>query len=111
MYMFDFQQLKFYLKTARLSPRCFEKVLEIGSKIKANELKLGSSSKCTQSTFKEVLYNWKEEEQYSLLQGMTSGELSLTEVRKKKVYLPRTTINLFSIFSTLYVSGMTRYSS
>ena len=82
--MSPFKQFKFYLKTAKLSNRCFNKVLQIDAAVKRNALHIGNSQKCTQVTFKDLLY-LEEADQYRLLSEMAEGKLTVAELWKRMV--------------------------
>ena len=82
--LFFLKQCKFYLKTAKLSNRCFDKVLQIDVAVINNALLIGNSQKCTQATFKDLLY-LEEADQHHLLLEMAEGKLTVAELRKRMV--------------------------
>ncbi|KXJ07143.1 Ubiquitin-like-specific protease 1 [Exaiptasia diaphana] len=80
----DENQLKFYLKTARLSKRCFEKVLELDDGMKGGTITIGSTKRCSQTVMRDILYNQTEVEQYRILCAMIQGEITLADLKKNK---------------------------
>ena len=76
------QKLKFYFKTARLKNKCFAKVLEIANAVRRGDLQIGNSTTVSQATFKDVLYNLSESQQYDILCKMKEGQITPNEIRK-----------------------------
>lgn len=60
------------------------KVLQTDAAVKRNALRIGNSQKCTQVTFKDLLY-LEEADQYRLLSEMAEGKLTVAELRKRMV--------------------------
>ena len=69
---------------ARLTKRCFSKILEINSKVRKRTLRINNAQQVTQGTFKDLLYNVEEEEQFKILCDLAAGKTTLAEWRKNK---------------------------